>query len=211
MLPEQTFDAGININKLKKRVLYYEELLDESEVEDIKSSILNRIGQHMTQLAQELDLEHSKHPYRFDLNKLTVIVDRPERPIPMERIGGGENWLGCHLIAHLGLHHHFVKQKRPVPNFLILDQPTQVYFPSLVKYRAMQGKTDELKTADADIVAVERMFDLLFNICKQLSPHFQIIILEHANLDQTKFQNALVEEPWTEGRALIPESWLANQ
>ena len=75
----------------------------------------------------------------------------------------------------------------------------------------MQGKTDELKTADADIVAVERMFDLLFNICKQLSPHFQIIILEHANLDQTKFQNALVEEPWTEGRALIPESWLANQ
>jgi hypothetical protein len=29
----------------------------------------------------------------------------------------------------------------------------------------------------------------------------------HANLGTEEFTNAIVEEPWTDGRALIPESW----
>jgi hypothetical protein len=37
---------------------------------------------------------------------------------------------------------------------------------------------------------------------------YQARVTEHANLPETWFQNALVEEPWRNGRALIPESWL---
>jgi len=44
-------------------------------------------------------------------------------------MGSAANWIGYHLIAHLGLHKHFVERDRPVPRFLILDQPTQAYFP----------------------------------------------------------------------------------
>lgn len=205
---EETSGLKAQIAKLKSRVSYYEHLLDTTEEEDMRASILNRIGLEMTDLARKLDLEHSEYPYRFDLSKLSVIADRPERPIPMERIGGAENWLGCHLIAHLAIHKHFVQQKRPVPNFLILDQPTQVYFPSVERYRAMEGKASDLETSDADIAAVRRMFDLLFNVCKAFSPDLQIIVLEHANLDEDRFQNALVEQPWTEGRALVPGGWL---
>ena len=42
-------------------------------------------------------------------------------------------------------------------------------------------------------------------------PHFQIIIMEHANLgNNERFQNSLVEEPWTDGKALIPENWISR-
>jgi hypothetical protein len=102
----------------------------------------------MTEWARQLELEHSDSPYRLDLNKLTVVADRPERPIPMERMGGGENWLGCHLIALLALHKHFIERNRPVPHFLILDQPTQVYFPTEEAYLSLQGTTsDEIARA----------------------------------------------------------------
>jgi hypothetical protein len=35
--------------------------------------------------------------------------------------------------------------------------------------------------------------------------------MEHANLDTEEFQNALVEEPWTDGKALIPLDWVSEE
>lgn len=162
----------------------------------------------MTKWAEFLELESAGFPYRFDPKKLTVIADRPERAIPMERMGSAENWLGCHLITLLALHKHFHTQKRPVPSFLVLDQPSQVYFPSRESYMALEGNSSNLNEVSADVVAVQRMFNLLFDVCEELSPNFQIIVMEHANLEDERFQEALIEEPWTGGRALIPEEWL---
>jgi hypothetical protein len=39
----------------------------------------------------------------------------------MEKMGGGSNALGCHLICLVALHRFFIKYKRPVPGFLVLD------------------------------------------------------------------------------------------
>lgn len=194
----------------RKRVDKLEKLLDKSGVEDHLNSILRRISQQMTKWAEELQLkrEYPGIPYSLNLKKMTVIADAPDRPIPMERIGGGENWLGCHLIALLALHKYFIEQNRPVPGFLILDQPTQVYFPSKEAYEAMEGHPEELQDANADVEAVNRMFNLLFDTCEKLSPNFQIIVTEHANLDNERFQNALVEAPWMGERALIPNDWM---
>lgn len=211
-LTDEKSQIRSDIEQLKKLIASYEEQLDIDEIKAILTSILNRIGQQMTEWAKRLQLEHSDSPYRFDLNKLTVIADRPERPIPMGRMGGGENWLGCHLITLLALHKHFVERNRPVPHFLFLDQPTQVYFPSEEAYLNLQGiPSDEIIRANADKEAVERMFNFLFDVCEELSPHFQIIIMEHANLgNNERFQNSLVEEPWTDDQALIPQKWVSN-
>jgi hypothetical protein len=187
-----------------------ERLLSDEETEDIQASMLNRIGLQMTEWARRLQLEHSRWPYRFDMRHLTVVADRTGRPIPMKRMGGGENYLGCHLIALLALHKHFIEENRPVPGFLILDQPTQVYFPSMQQYTTLTGTQEETLKSDADFEAVQRMTDLLFDVCSELSPHFQILLLEHANLPAEHFQQALVEEPWTKGRALIPMDWLRD-
>ncbi len=209
---DENSQIRLEIDKLKKLIADYEQQLDTREIKAILASILNRVGQQMTEWAKRLQLEHSDSPYRFDLDKLTVIADRPERPIPMGRMGGGENWLGCHLITLLALHKHFVDRNRPVPHFLFLDQPTQIYFPSEEAYLSLQGiSSEEMIRANADMAAVERMFDFLFDVCEELSPHFQIIIMEHANLvNNERFQNALVEEPWTDERALVPENWISR-
>lgn len=196
------------LERATKRVEYYRSQL-EGESEDIQTSIINLIGTQMTDSAKRLELEFAGFPYRFDLSKLTVVADRPPRPIPMERMGGGQNWLGCHIIALLALHQYFIQQNRPVPGFLILDQPTQVYFPSKESYLAVEGRTqEEMVKACADIIAVERLFDLLFKVTASLTPNLQLIVLEHANLDAPRFQNALVEPPWIGQNALIPQSWI---
>ncbi len=199
------------LDKLKKardRVDYYEQLLDNETEESKQQSILNAIGIDMTNWARELKVEHSDYLFRLDPDKLTVVADRPDRPIYMARMGGGKNWLGCHLITLLALHKHFIQQGRPVPGFLVLDQPSQVYFPTLDEYRALEGTIDDFKDSDADIAAVQRLFDLIFRVCDELSPNFQVIITEHANLPDTRYQDALVEDPWHSGNALVPVSWI---
>ena len=188
-------------------------LLDPTDIEDVLQSILSQLTIWMSDWARELQLEHSDYPYRLDVKKLTVVVDRPLRPIPMIRMGSAENWLGCHLISHLALHKYFIGEKRPVPGFLILDQPSQVYFPSeddYKAYKAMEGKPEDLLNVEHDAAKVAVMFNLLFQFCKDLNPDFQIIIIEHANWGTEEFQDALVEEPWTDGRALIPLDWVSE-
>jgi hypothetical protein len=185
-----------------------EVLLAEDGEQDLLASIVNRMGLQMTRWAELLQLEH-RAPYRLDLNNLTVVADRPGRPIPMQRMGGGKNYLGCHLVALLALHEHFVQNNCPVPGFLLLDQPTQVYFPSTQQYKALSGTTQETIESDADLDAVRRMFDLLFSVCAELAPNFQIIVLEHANLPDERYQQAVIETPWSGNgyHALVPEEW----
>lgn len=196
------------VKRAEADVARIESLLGDDAEEEFLASILNRLGARMTQWAELLQLEH-KAPYRLDLHNLTVVADRPGRPIPMQRMGGGKNWLGCHLLALLALHEHFVQNNRPVPGFLILDQPTQVYFPSISQYRRLAGTTEETVESDADLDAVRRMFDLLFATCEELVPGFQLIVLEHANLPDKRYQDALVEPPWSGigTHALVPEDW----
>ncbi|WP_286230590.1 DUF3732 domain-containing protein [Neobacillus mesonae] len=193
------------IAELKSKIAEIEKKLSRENTEELVDSILNIIGIQMTKWANYLQLEHSCFPYRLDLKNLTVVADSEERPIPMHRMGSGENWLGCHLIALLALHKFFIKKARPIPGFLVLDQPTQVYFPPEI-YEGLEGDINEI--TDEDSIAVKRMYDLLFKVCEELYPNFQIIVFDHANLKDSKFQSSLVEEPWRNGKALIPNSWL---
>jgi hypothetical protein len=197
------------IERLTARLNALGELLDRDAVADQMASILNRIGVTMTRLADKLDLE-LKYPYRLDFTNLTVVADAI-RAVPMARMGSASNWLGCHLIALLALHKHFIENQRPVPGFIIIDQPSQVYFPSTAVYKRLDGSREGftvLEEGDADLNAVRNMFKVLHEIVLELAPNFQIIVTEHANLSEEWFQAALAEEPWRDGRALIPSDWL---
>jgi DNA repair exonuclease SbcCD ATPase subunit len=111
-LTDETSELRIEVERARRDVNALEAQFEPTDVNDILTSILSRISRQMTKWANQLELEHCDSPYRLDLQKLTVVADRDERPIPMERMGSGENWLGCHLIALLSLHQHFVV-KRP--------------------------------------------------------------------------------------------------
>ncbi len=171
------------------------------------TSILNNISAQLSQYVQKFEAEFRDFPARLDLSQMTIIFDRPERPVPMSRTGGGENHLAYHLSALLALHLFAARNKRPIPRFLLIDQPTQVYFPSEQVYKDADGSVQRTE-ADADLIAVRRLFELLLKFTQEDVPGFQIIVTEHANLGEQWFQNALVEEPWTKPPALVPEDCL---
>jgi len=170
------------------------------------TSILNNISSQISRYIQSFEAEFGAHPARLDLNHLTIIFDRPDRPVPMSRTGGGENHLAYHLSALLALHFFAAKNNCPIPQFLLIDQPTQVYFPSEKVYQEADGTVQKTE-ADADLVAVRRLFELLLNFTKKEVPGFQLIVTEHANLRDQWFQDALVEQPWTKPPALVPDDW----
>lgn len=194
-----------HVARAQSKVDLLENQLDPDARDERLLSILSRIGLQMTQWANELELEHAGVPVRLDLKNVTVMVDRPESPIPLERMGSGKNWVAYHLITYLALHKHFREQGRPVPNFVVFDQPSQAYYPP-DRDPELQGSVEEM--TDEDRQAVSRMYDLIFNAAAQLAPGLQVIVTDHASLTSSHFRESIVEI-WRGGNALIPKEWLA--
>lgn len=196
--------------RLKFKVEQLEDQIGSDESKERLASILNNISAQLTQYTQVFNAEFGGYPARLDLSRMTVIIDRPDRPVPMSRTGGGENHLAYHLSALLALHRFAAENNCPIPQFLLIDQPTQVYFPSEQIYKETDGSVRKTEEADADLKAVRRLFELLLKFTQKEVPGFQLIITEHANLRDEWFQDALVEQPWTKPPALVPENWPNN-
>jgi hypothetical protein len=192
--------------RLRLKVEELERKIDADDTNERLVSVMNNISSRMTQYIKELEAEFSEFPFRFDLSHLTVVVDRPERPVPMKRTGGAENHLAYHLAAILALHQFAVVNNRPIPRFLIIDQPSQVYFPSEKVYKEADGSIEKTEE-DADLVSVRRLFEFLQKFAREYAPGFQLIITEHANLSEQWFQDAILEVPWSRPPALVPEDW----
>jgi hypothetical protein len=187
---------------LERRMNELERILDPETVRENVRSILNVVGRDMGEWADRLKLEYSGSPVRIDISRLNVVADTPSGTIPLDQMGSAANWVGYHLVAHLALHKFFVTENRPVPHFLVLDQPTQAFYPPDVLAR-----DDVNDLSDADRTAVTEMFKLMYDVCELLTPNFQVIVLDHANLNQPWFQESIVEE-WRNGLKLVPQEWL---
>ncbi len=197
---EDTSDLKRKMEELEVRILELQNELSDEAVQDRIQSILSILSRDMSEWAKELRLEHSEYPLRLDLNRLTVVADSNDGPIPMERMGSGANWVGCHLISHLALHKWFVKHNRPVPRFLFIDQPSQAYYPEDQPWE---------QAGSEDREAVKKMYQIALKVVQKLNPKFQIIITDHANFDEAWFQECIVER-WRDGKKLVPEEWLDN-
>ena len=190
----------------KDRVRQLEEKLDPAEKEELLASILYEIAFQMTIWTKNLKLEYSENAVRFDLKNLTVVANKSGRTIPLSRIGSSRNRLGYHLVTLFALHKLFVEQSRPVPRFLFLDQPSQAYYPP-EQNLSSDGSLNELN--DEDRQAVSEMFNYIFDVAESLSPEFQVILLEHANLrSDERFQSYIIDGEWRNGKALIPKEWI---
>jgi predicted nucleic acid-binding Zn-ribbon protein len=192
------------LETVRKRVEGLQSKLSGVEKEERLTSILNRIGIGMTELSNKMSLEHGRNPVRLDLRNVTVVVDRKDRPMPLQRLGSGENYVGYHLIAHFVMHQHFVSENRPVPRFLFIDQPTQVYYPKDLDPQ-FRGSINAVK--DDDREKVRNMFNIILEVAKKLAPNFQVIVMDHADLQDQDFQNAVVAR-WRDGEALVPRDWI---
>lgn len=193
VISDNMTDRRARLSEIESRISEINSILDINEIEGRKQSIINRISALMYQWAKSLDLEHSEFPYRFDLTKLTVMVDR-DRPVPLQQLGSGSNWLGCHLITLFALHMFFIQNKRPVPSFLFLDQPSQVYFPP------------ETNDHNVDSQEVRKIYNFVFERINELTPNMQVIIVDHADINERRFQDSVVEK-WWDGTKLVPLDW----
>ena len=164
-------------------------------IEEYKQHALSRIQEDMTKWAKDLKLENFDNPYRLDLNKMTVVVDKQERSVPLKQLGSGSNWVGVHLISYFALQYFFIKSNRPVPRFLFLDQPSQVYFPSGIDNK--QVDWDEVK----------KIYKFIIERTEELEGKLQVIIVDHANLKEDFFENSVCENWWIDDGSLIPKDW----
>jgi Protein of unknown function (DUF3732) len=104
-------------------------------------------------------------------------------------------------LTHLGLHKWFGQKNRPVPGFVIFDQPSQAHYPP---EKDADGSLDVLP--DEDRTAVFQLFKLIYDAAVELAPDLQIIVMDHADLKSDWFQGAVIER-WR-GKALVPETWI---
>jgi hypothetical protein len=199
-------DTGALLNRAEELRIAYATLegeLSDEVVAERMMSINSILSRHMSEGAQKLQLEHSASPLRFDMKRLTLVADTEDGSVPMSRMGSGANWVGYHLIAHLTLHGWLSHRDRPVPRFLFFDQPSQAYFPP---EREVAAEMSVNNLSEDDRGAVKRMFEYIFAAVDSVNPRFQVIVTEHADIDESWFQSAVVER-WRGGVKLVPEDW----
>lgn len=103
------------------------------------------------------------------------------------------------LIAYFALQHYFIGAKRPVPRFMFLDQPSQVYFPS---------EFDEKKT---DWNEVNKIYQFVIDRTTELQGQLQVIIVDHADLKKDSFREFIRENWWPDDKNLVPIDWYKSE
>lgn len=196
-------DEGIRLQIARTRaeVAELEQALDQEAMEERLTTALSIVGRDITNYARQLQLEHGDNPLRLDRKNLTVVADTMHGPLSLPQIGSGENWVGYHVAAHLALHNLFRANHRPVPAFLMLDQPSQAHYPPDRDVGQISGREDE------DQLAVTRLYRLLWEYCNGHQDSLQIIVTDHVELLQDWFRDSIVQR-WRDGIKLVPTTWL---
>jgi hypothetical protein len=177
----------------------------------------------MAAIGERFEFAPSYRPInlRFSLDSFDLWRETPDRRrVPLRALGGGANWLYCHLTLFLSLHRLFCKlgDGSRIPPILFLDQPSQAYFPSLEAdlsqdFRAQDlaeraGRMDRL---DEDMRAVQDLYSELVRFCTEtledtgLQP--QIIVTDHADhlrLEEGMDFESLVRARWRDRGFIHP-------
>jgi hypothetical protein len=158
-----------------------------------------------------LDIERPEDIVKVDYKNLTIsVMGKTGREDYLWEIGSGSNWLAYHISVSLAFQMFFAEQNfSPVPQFIVYDQPSQVYFPKKLS-RKEEEKEEDPKLDDEDVFAVRKIFATMSDALKKTNPHMQIIVLEHASesaWEGVKNMN-LVEEWRGEDNKLIPKDWI---
>lgn len=212
-LDTATFETADSIEILEReladlttRATALAEELDPETLRSAVASLLAIVGRRMTDLARSLPLEHSEHGVRIDPYRLTVVADTLEGPAYMDAgaIGSGMSWVGYHLTAYMALQDFFITASRPVPRFVMLDQPSQAFFP---RDRETGGDLSELSDTDRD--NTRKLYKLMHDVVAEQDSKLQIIAFDHADFTDQWFRESIIET-WRDGTALIPQSWITD-
>jgi len=178
------------------------------------SGALQRFTAFASRYIDVLDLYRKNDPIELELRDLMIRVKSDEqRSDALWEIGSAENWVGYHLAAMLSLHEIFLElEKSSVPPFLMIDQPSQAYFPDVWPEDDIDENGPAPKRPrSADIDGVRRIFKAMELAVERTKHALQIIVVDHAGeitWRDIKFINFIGN--WRTGidDFLIPKAWL---
>ncbi|WP_029363925.1 DUF3732 domain-containing protein [Herbaspirillum lusitanum] len=202
-------DLASEISKLQTRERELLSDLKNYNIDAQKQRALQAVNLKAAKLLPYLDAERPDDPISLEINDLTVKVAGKSRDDYLSEIGSGSNWLSYHIAILLGLQQYFLSlEHSSVPSFLILDQPSQVYFPKKMTVRD-SDPIDEPSIPDEDVDAVRKAFRVMGSVVRAAQGKLQIIVLDHAPSDiWEQFSNVVGMEEWRDGVKLVPAEWL---
>lgn len=200
------------VSDLKDRIAILQQEINESSIQRRFKAAKKSIELKIMKLLPLLDTERPEDNVEIDYKNLTITVTgKSGRQDYLWEIGSGSNWLSYHISVSLAFQMFFADQEHsPVPQFIVYDQPSQVYFPSKLAQRE-EDKEEDPVLADEDILAVRKIFEAMSDALEKTEHQMQIIVLEHASesaWEGIDNMNLVVE--WRgENNKLIPLEWLS--
>lgn len=204
----------INLSKKRAEIKKLKEKFD-------KESCLLKVTEAIQHYLKLLPIERkeSKRVLLDPENSASIkIEDLETKNITfLSRIGSGANHMCYHVATLLGLHEYFLKlpesgKRNYIPSFLVLDQPSQVYFPEDFNEISEGDKTT--KKFSEDIENTAQIFKACSEFMSRTQNQAQIIILEHAPTSTWKgLDNVHLVAEWRGNinsdnfDALIPKDW----
>lgn len=205
-------DGGLRaqVDELREKYQTLNEELRRENLEERKRRALRLVNANAARLMPLLDSERPEDPASLEIDDLTIkVTGSTNREDYLSEIGSGSNWLSYHVAFILALQQYFLSLAHsPVPGFLILDQPSQVYFPKKLVVR--EGETpDEPQLRDEDIEAVKKVFTTIGHVVGSAQGRLQAIVLDHAPREVWDgIANVVAFEEWRGGMKLVPEEWI---
>lgn len=215
---KNTDDISENIKEIKSQLDPLDIYFKKSNRERHEYTVYKEVNSLIEKYADKFNLERRGN-ISLDKKELTLSFKEP-KSIKSEylwEVGSGANWMGYHISVFLALHEylsHPDRYKLPPFSFLVIDQPSQVYFPSTASGENIldqANKNENLqKTRKDDISATRRIFEILSSAIKENNLNFQIIVLEHADSSiWGQVDNTHESACWKdEGDGLIPQKWI---
>lgn len=187
---------------------------DPSKVKTRAIEAYSRICNLTHELFCSMDSEdiYQTYPPQFNDKDLTIdLVDRNNQKYSLHEVGSASNWVAAHVAFTSALQEFSTSRDQScIPQFVVYDQPSQVYFPSpkLAGKNNDDEKVEEAKLKADDVENVRKIFQALASAC---TGSWQAIVLDHAGADvYGEIKGINILDPWRGGNALIPHEWYAD-
>ena len=231
MLGDIQGDEGLEaqVAKLRGDIRDIERQGNDEERRRRASDVHARISSYIVRFIEHLGIEGAEGRPMLDERELNLRFEREGAKGAdfLWEIGSGENWMAYHLAALLALHGVFLNrlQNNPVPTFLVIDQPSQVYFPSDTFEQIVTGEADLDEPGESigaargrkgrlgDLESTRKIFASLARAHGSFNSRLQIIVLDHADHHAWGDIEGVKEVANWRGEAdfLIPSHWLADE
>lgn len=178
-------ESSTDIEELQEEIKRLEKRLEGFDIQSKINEAESFLTAKMKEISDVMDFEDELKPgvFRFKFENFDFYYQFNEKEkIQLSEMGSGANWLTSHLAFFVSfLHLNCASKKSVIPTFLILDQPSQIYFPKTY------GESEDSKE---DIRQVKNIIEVLRNQIEIIKTDTgiepQIIIMDHA--DEKEFE-----------------------